>query len=749
MVDGALEKTLLIGLWYFILFVLVPAICLRSFVKEKRLVFRLAFYQICGFTNMIFWGYLFAFLHIWPGWILRILMIYLPILLKIVLDRKRIFAPIISNLNELKEGTATKNMLIRKIGHWFRHKVQRAFEIYLEHNFAQIILLLLMAVFLVWYYGYFKLHYTTFPCSDESTHLYWIHALMTGQAFPVGLYPHMMHFLIATLSSLLGISALYVNHYLSILIILLIHFALFSVMKMLFSSKSACIFGLGFYVLADLFLLGFRYQMTLPMEFGFIPMLMAIIALREYVKNRDQASWWMVILALFCSTQAHLATIAFALALGVAFLIVFPRPMFKLKTLAALGLALALSIAPFAVGLVLGYQMEQSMGWAISLLENRDDYYEGNELAQPEDGNEEAVTEAETETETTAVVQGEDTQKEKPGFKGIPYYANYLVEMLLGEVASSTRTAILLYGLEIFAFCYGLWRLIIAKKKKQKCDAFLVPILWLISYLMFAIPKVMGSTLAGSQRLQILLMLISALLFAVPVQAVSDLLHLIRGSEKWSENVLLAATAAGLCVFFFCGNVKRLDALYYDFVIQSESFKLTDDLINNNERNTWTVISPVNDLVGIRCYGYHYEIIDLLWEIEHGEEEFYIPTPDIYVVVEKQIPRYDPGATMFSLKTDRNGEDLTNERSDPPDESWLNLNFEDIGLTNENKASVAYYTFRQPVMTKLYYWMEKIKNAYPGEVSVYSEDDNCIVYHITQNPYFLLNLALPYRTDAS
>ena len=747
MIDGALEKTILIGIWYFILFIVVPAICLHSFVKEKRLVFRLAFYQIAGLSNLMFWGYLFAFFHIWPVWALRILMIYLPILLKVILDRKRIFAPIISNLKELREKTITKNMLIRRFWIWFKQKVNICFERYLKHSFAQIILLLILAVFIVWYYGYFKLHYTTFASSDESTHLYWIHALMTGQAFPVGLYPHMLHFLVASLSSLLGISALYVNHYLSILSILLIHFALFSVLKMLLSSKSAAIFGVGFFTIADLFLTGFRYQMTLPMELGFIPMLMLIIFLREYVKERDRVSWWMLILSLFCATQAHFASVAFALIFVVAFLIVFPRSMFRLKTLAALGLALVISIAPFGVGLVAGYQMEQSMGWAISLLENRDDYYEGNELADHTE--EETTVQEETTTQPETVQEEQQASKPKFQLKEFSYYVTNAVHMLMEDVASSLVVAILLFALEFFALFYALFKLIIAKKKKQKSDAFLIPVIWLITYLVYVVPKIMGSTLAGSQRLQILLSLVSCLLFAVPIQAVSDLLKKIRGSEKWSENVLLSLTAVGLCIFFFVGDIKKLDTMFYDFVIQSESFKLTDDLINNNERNTWTVISPVNDLVGIRCYGYHYEIIDLLWEIENGEEEFYIPTPDIYVVAEKRVPHFFPGDTTIFLKTNRDGKDLTEDRSDPLDESYVNKDFDEVGIYEYNKKSSSYYEFRLPVMSKLNAWVEKLKQTYPGEVSVYSEDENCIVYHITQNPYFLLNLALPYRTDES
>ena len=726
------------------LFIFVPAVCLHNIVRERRLIWRLAFYQICGFTNLAFWGYIFAFTGIWPAWLLRVLLIILPIALKLILDRKRIFGPAVANLKELAGGTVGRNMLVKRFFQWLKEKLLRAFEMYFKHSFARVIVLAAITVFIVAYYGYFKLHYTTYSSSDEATHLYWVHALMTGQAFPVGLYPHLMHFIIAAISSLLNVSALYVNHYISVVMAVMIHFTLYCALASFLRSKTACIWGTGIFTITALFVTGGRYQMTLPMEFGFIPMLMVIIFLQGYMEKRERIDWWMLILSLFCTTQLHFTSVIFALFFVLAYLIVYAGRLFKVKawlrTLAALGLALLLSIAPFGAGLIMGYPMEQSMGWAVSLFQNRDDYYVGNELAESSAAPEESGAQAE-QREPTAI------QKEWESVNDPGTFLNYILHLLTDDVASSKKAAALLYILEIFALGYGIFRLIYSRKKKERDYIIVAGVIWLIAFIAHAVPKAMGSTLADSGRMQIILSLVSAFIIAVPVQALSDLFLAIPKAKKQGENILLALSIAGLGLTFGLGNTKKPESLYYNFVIQSESFKLTDDLINNSVKDTWTVISPVNDLVGIRCYGYHYEIIDLLWEIEGGEEEFYIPTPDIYVTVEKKIPHFEAGETTFSLQTVRNGEDLILERSDEVDPDMRNVVFDDIGITAENIPYSAYYDKRLVTMSKLYYWMELVKKNYPGEVTVYSEDENCVIYHITQDPYFLLNLALDYRTE--
>ncbi|MFR5915629.1 MAG: hypothetical protein ACLUGJ_11570 [Blautia wexlerae] len=53
----------------------------------------------------------------------------------------------------------------------------------------------------IWFYGWYKMHNTGYGHTDEETHLYWIGALIHGNMFPAGMYPHGVH----TLNAALGI----------------------------------------------------------------------------------------------------------------------------------------------------------------------------------------------------------------------------------------------------------------------------------------------------------------------------------------------------------------------------------------------------------------------------------------------------------------------------------------------------------------------------------------------------------------
>lgn len=63
-----------------------------------------------------------------------------------------------------------------------------------------------------------------------------------------------------------------------------------------------------------------------------------------------------------------------------------------------------------------------------------------------------------------------------------------------------------------------------------------------------------------------------------------------------------------------------------------------------------------------------------------------------------------------------------------------------------NNARIYAYPWRGVVMSKLYYWIEKVKAVYPNEVSVFYQDGTVTVYHISQDEYFPLELMLDYQS---
>ena len=757
--EGAIGYIILIALWYAVLCVFIPAFCFYSRIKTKRLIWRLAFYHVIGIAYINVWGFIFAYGHFWYKATVWIAIIVLPIVLKLILDRKALFGKAAEDIRDYKDGYIGYKRIRRNIFTKIGKIPSFIFDNYIKKHGLQIIFLIALGVFVVWYYGYIKLYMSVYSCSDEPTHLYWINALLFNAAFPAGLYPHSMHFLLGAISTLSGIQTATVVHYFSIVSTLLIHLMLYCALKQYFNSKAACLGAMGFFVLSGMFRTGERFQMTLPMEFGFIALFAMLIFLEEYMHNRDKLNKWMFIAAVFCTFQAHFYVTIFAIFIWAAYTIVYFVRMIKyryfFKTALAAIIAIAISVLPFVVGYLYGYQFEQSINWALSVMQN-EDYYDSDSLSTviaSESEDVEAVEEASEETSETA---SEETSEEEED-----YLTDYQIELsqvsdlnsatafaehiLTYKVLKSESDAFFIYLLEIFAFVFGIFALIWSKvRKRETIYIIVIPVMLLITYILYIMPLFQLPAILEVGRAAVMLTIMLPFIFAMPIQCVSNICALIPVKKKiYIENVLLVFTAAGLGAFFKFGEIKDLNDLTYAFVVQGASNELNEKLIEENEIHKWTVISPVNDLLGMRCYGYHYEVIDLLMEIENGADELYIPTDDIYVIVEKKIPD-----TTMGLKTALLGSDMLEYAYDV-NEEFRNPDFWTAAHLDENNKGDAYYADKRWVtMSKLYFWMEEIKSTYPAETSVVMEDENCIIYHIDQDPYFLLNLALDYRTES-
>ena len=123
---------------------------------------------------------------------------------------------------------------------------------------------------------------------------------------------------------------------------------------------------------------------------------------------------------------------------------------------------------------------------------------------------------------------------------------------------------------------------------------------------------------------------------------------------------------------------------------------------------------------------------------------FRSPTEEIYVVVEERA---------ISFVSDRRKIDRSDVNSDEnvnpvnPESALQEIDFS-LGQGDIHGADAPYYFQRDKVMSKLYFWMEEMKEVYPGHISIYSKNDQVTIYKITQDPYFLLNLSLDYKEAA-
>lgn len=797
----AIWYVIAIGLSYFILTFAMPAVFFYRYLKAKPFVVRIAVYQAVGNGYLLFWGFVLSFLNIWSRPLVFSLVIVLPLLAKLLIFRRDLIHLVLDYYQDKRAKVVTARGTLRSIRRWASHKLKEAYYRYIRYHYLEILILLALAVFAVWFYGYFKFHYMTYANSDEATHLFWLNALFGKDPFPVGMYPHSIHFMMAALHSICGLQTILINHYFSLIIMLMIHFMIYAAVKAFFRSAPAAVLAVGFFLLTDMFYPQ-RYHSTLPMEFGMIAMLVMIILLNEFMKTRTKLFMWIAALSMGLTFHAHGYVSIFIIFIWLAFILIYLKTIIRLKvmlrSLLIILLAFVIAVGPFGAGLLLGQKLEQSINWAmqtagIEAEENAESLVKTQEKKVSDKETEEETENAgqketgNTEEKETAAVQTEEQEAEQAQTEQIqeapkeltPYQTEYLEaetpgdylkateHLLMGRMVNTESQALIFLLLLLAAFLYGIAKLIqshllfrkrkkelteegIPKKevRKQKQEflvrngiVLVVPLMILFGTFCYAMGYIGLPALVHPHRASMILAPVAALLFAAPVAAVEELLCLIPIKQKRAITFsLLVLVGAGLSAYYAKGPVKQLDTIDLYPVTEEESNKLSYDLIAGHPRNSWTVISPVNDLLSIRYYGYHYEVIDLLLGIENGKKNIAMPTNELFVVIEKKV--LPSAATCYLPDYHKELE----EKSYPVEEDLVDMNYYDLGYANMH-ADAAYSTFRRITMSKLYYWMEEMKKDYPNEVELYSEDEFCAIYQIRQSADFPLNLAKDYRKE--
>lgn len=773
---------------YLVLTMIMPAVFFYKYIRKRRFVYRFALYQVTGNAWLLLWGFIFSFLNIWSPFLNLAVLIVLPLLAKLFIFRRDLILLLIDYARDKKAKVVTVRGTVRNLWRWLLSKLKGAKDRYLRDHWLEVIVLLGLFVFAVWYYGYFKINNFTYASSDEATHLFWVNSLFGGTPFPAGMYPHSLHFTMAGIFSISGIQTMVVNHFFSVTIMLMIHFMLYLTVREFFRSAAAGVGTVALFLIADLFT-SQRYHNTLPMEYGFIAMFAMIIFLNEFMKKRDKLSMWMAAIATGWTFHTHFYITIFCVFIWIAFLIVYLKTLIRLKailrTLLIIVISAAIAIAPFGAGLLFGQKFEQSVDWALDVMgiEVESEKIASSPLAvknneeSSETGEEELegfpdVTEAPEGSVDTDLQPAEKKRDhltpqldEFKEAKSVGDYLTCLEHLLTVNTVKDTEKAGIVYLLLAFAFLYGIWQLVRShlsfRKKKQKlmeegCSkqelriekqkhlvknglVIVVPLIALLGIFCACMSFLGLPALIDPIRASLILAPCLALLFAPPICFAEELLNLIPlKKKKIFEIILLVLVGCMIGVLYKKGSVRQLRFISSYAVTQELSNELAYDLIGTHAKDTWTVISPVNDLLGIHNYGFHYEIIDLLEAIEDGEKDIFMPTDDLYIIVEKKVMNADG---VYYLPDYHKA---VEEQSIRIRKGLIDENFYDLIPPSMPKEEI-YSTLRRVTMSKLYYWMEEMKKAYPNEIEVYAEDDLCTVYHVRQSADFPINLSRDYR----
>lgn len=725
-------------LWYMILTLGVPAICLGRYFEKKSLTLKVLFYQCVGNLYVYFTVVLLGYLHIVNFFSLLLVLVILPIGIAGWNSRESIdtyWDKFVLVLNELSMRTYGYKLFWKNIFDAIEKKWSQLYRKYIKKNKLELVLVAAILMWCGYYYGWYKMHYVAYGHGDEETHLYWISSLINGDIFPKGMYPHGMHTLVASISILSGVTVTRVYLMFSVLSTILIFGTIYLVLRKLFKKPYVALMAWGFMTLADIFapVAYFRFQISFPMEFGMVAVFGMIYAMLSYVEHKDKREIILFSLCIMWTLAIHFYVTILCAVICLCFGVVYIIPLIKEKLLVSFIVAgvcgILLATVPYVVGYVSGYEFERSIAWALNVMETTAETDSANEFEEEDSKAKETEEElSEEEQEIAAARPGiEKFWVQEKNFLA----HNYVINKNIAE-------GMMILNLILFiSAAVGMF----FKRFRERFRMYVFwTILWEVGALMCCTYYMNLPVLIEVKRMATFLMLLTSPIFGM---AIDMLLQVVEVIDKKMFFRRLMPLILVIEMLYLSVNGKNMENLYYTITMSELDMKLCLELVETKDKYTWTVISPVNDLSVIRYDGYHYEIVDLIEELDRGEEEIYMDTPEVYVVLEKK-----PISFHYDMRkidhSDIVSLDLVKEITI---ENALKEVDWDLYTDDIHDKDAAYYYQREILMSKLYYWIEALREVYPHRITVYQEDEMVCIYKIKQDPYFKLNLAIDYQQN--
>jgi hypothetical protein len=164
------------------------------------------------------------------------------------------------------------------------------------------------------------------------------------------------------------------------------------------------------------------------------------------------------------------------------------------------------------------------------------------------------------------------------------------------------------------------------------------------------------------------------------------------------------------------------------------------------EPESFTIVSPVDELYQVKGYGYHEESVQFIREIK--KENYYLPTEYVFVFVEKQPLLYAhshlPDGPLWLAKQEYQYT-IGGHVSQSPD--VLHSEISEEYANSSIVIPIAHSSYATPTMRtiinfRLFQWVEQFQERYPYHLTTVYEDDAFVCYMFRQNPARLLDLAI-------
>lgn len=625
------------------------------------------------------------------------------------------FADVISG--QLKFSLIVRNYFNDKISN-ISHGLKRFIKWYFDKNVVYHLLGSVCLFVLLIRRGYFAMTSQAFPTSDVSVHTSWINFLDADYIFCDGIYPFALHNIVSAFSKITFIDVVTVMRFLGPLNAVFMGVVLMAVISRIFKSPAAsvvtgmiyCLSSFGTGAVVD------RLFFTLPQEYGMLFIIPTGYFMVKFLEDQRNVDGIAFAFAASMTVSAHFYNAFFSVPLCFCLVLPYIPVLFKkkvfIKMVLSVILAAVISVGPMLFGLTLGYHWQGSLDWALSMMEK--DNSSDDSSAEIEEKKEE--------------VNSED-EEQGPNF----------IEKSINSFKFTMKSVTDYWGYVIYAcsaasIVMGAAVLFLTSKKKQGRVGIGLGLNMLLFNYLIMNPKTFGlPSLVTGDRSPIYLVYLGALMLGVPFGLFWIVFEDRFKPVRWVGSVAIVLATAYVIVF--------MGSTYWS----SAYFRLSYSAVTENyykikethRKDTWTIISTVDELSLTRNKGWHYELWEFVFRMEQYESTrvIQIPTEYVYFVIEKRPLKYADTSYLGQPLTlyPRISKDAANQ-----------LLTEQTVRTSRKSDYYGVYENRYAIMSKAYFWAEKYMSYFPDQMSIYYEDMDIIIYEIKQNMYALNNFAIDY-----
>ena len=780
---------------YGVIMFVWPSLMYAKFLRGKKFTFRFGF-CVTSSVLMINTGVLLLGLfHLLHGWLICLIFygsIFFCLARKV---RKQTKGK--GYLKKLMTGTYGSKQFVADVNHkWEKYllkKLKRLRE-RTKGYVAEYTLLSIVVIFGMIYFTYGAFQDYSYGFGDMYPHNAWIYGLINGQIFSAGVYPEGMHCFIYFMHTLFGIRV-----YSCMLFTAGIHVSVFLIsayllLKEIFKWRFTALFALALFLCMDLKCVDEVYSMsrlqwTIPQEFGFYNIWLCAAFLLRYLKRGitecklkfrlfKKGFWdenlFIFMLALAASLAIHFYCTIMAFFLCLAFVPLLIHKIMKPDRLLPLIVSVVggvlIAVIPMGGALASGIPFQGSIGWAVNVMNGVDGANEGqsgnaakdneektNSSIQTADNGEGTVSLEASETGANGeTLDGTQTKKEKQAKKRLSpgefvqklYSASY--KTLYGADRAGLLIKLTFIGLAVWLLskiALLLSKYFLHKEKVELLmfDGYFGLALSTVFFMAMYCAGSLGlpPLVAGSRVCSVAQLLMMAMVF-IPVDLVAFAI-----ASFLQATIMSVLAFAGVAAVYVITNLTGCfhGYLYYELTRYNAAVMTTYSITKDLPKQSFTVVSTVDELYQVVQYGYHEEMISFV----NGamSKNYTIPTEYVFIYVEKKPIEYAQSHFFEGpdwLAKEKYTQYYHSYMSQCPDIEASEISLE-LGQTNRAKVrnhSSVYSNLetRTLVESRAYAWCKEFEELYPHELYTYYEDDNFVCYYFKQNPKRLFQLAI-------